>query len=338
MSVACGKFVQSHENAYGEFFSDVGVLQAENTLKTSINIRENWLLDYDGVSGIAVYTYVMQNPWSGFDPNGLETISLKEAFKNGTDIRREDWLRIRMTNEEVDKVSKHLGIEKSLTTQKEVRKDIVRKGFFGRRYIIDRMLWPNENTAYYKDWKSGSSINDVVSNETARRNYIRVKREIWRLYGNQTDKKKFQIMWSLYEIASLSTLPLNMANPTAASTALARNTKKVGGIAGNVLEGSPGSFTRTHGLSGRRSSKNVNQLTDSMKSNGWQGAPIKVFEHNGARYILDGHHRQQAAMRAGLTKMPYEKVPAQNLSQYGYNSADEVIRAATEAGPVKLRK
>ena len=41
---------------------------------------------------------------------------------------------------------------------------------------------------------------------------------------------------------------------------------------------SPGDFTRTHGLSGKASSRNVRELTESMKTNGWQGEPIKVLE------------------------------------------------------------
>jgi hypothetical protein len=75
---------------------------------------------------------------------------------------------------------------------------------------------------------------------------------------------------------------------------------------------------------------------DDMRVNGWQGKPIDVFEHNGSKYILDGHHRVEAARRVGID-VPYNSVPASNLGAYGYKTADEVIQAATEAGPVKLR-
>ena len=44
-----------------------------------------------------------------------------------------------------------------------------------------------------------------------------------------------------------------------------------------------------------------------MKANGYQGAPIKVLESNGERFILDGHHRVQAARRAGID-VPFESV------------------------------
>jgi hypothetical protein len=95
-------------------------------------------------------------------------------------------------------------------------------------------------------------------------------------------------------------------------------------------------FERTHGLSGNVSTRNVQDYMDSMRANGWQGDAISVFEHNGSKYILDGHHRVQAAMRVGV-EVPYNSIPASQLSQFGYQTADDVIRAAAEAGPVKLR-
>ncbi|MGB0758157.1 MAG: ParB N-terminal domain-containing protein [Rubripirellula sp.] len=33
---------------------------------------------------------------------------------------------------------------------------------------------------------------------------------------------------------------------------------------------------------------------------GWQGKPIEVIEHNGYRYVVNGHHRLEAARRAGI--------------------------------------
>jgi hypothetical protein len=95
-------------------------------------------------------------------------------------------------------------------------------------------------------------------------------------------------------------------------------------------------FTRTHGLSGRASSRNVNEIADSMRANGWQGDPIKVLDHNGTKYILDGHHRVEAARRVGI-EVPYQTVAPENLSQFGYKSVEQVIQATSEAGPVRLR-
>jgi len=95
-------------------------------------------------------------------------------------------------------------------------------------------------------------------------------------------------------------------------------------------------FTRTHGLSGRASSRNVNEIAGSMRASGWQGDPIKVLDHNGTKYILDGHHRVEAARRVGI-EIPYQTVAPENLGQFGYKSVEQVIQATSEAGPVRLR-
>ncbi len=42
---------------------------------------------------------------------------------------------------------------------------------------------------------------------------------------------------------------------------------------------------------------------------------IKYVEHNGQKYIVDGHHRVRAAKELGLKEVPIEKV---NLPYKGY--------------------
>ena len=96
------------------------------------------------------------------------------------------------------------------------------------------------------------------------------------------------------------------------------------------------SFVRTHSLSGRESSRLVRQYAESMRTGGWQGGPIKVVEHNGKRYVIDGHHRVEAARRAGID-VQYEIASPSEMAMRGYKSIDDVIRAASEAGPNRLR-
>lgn len=91
---------------------------------------------------------------------------------------------------------------------------------------------------------------------------------------------------------------------------------------------SPSALTRTETV---RSRANVTRLAESMKANGWNGPPIKVFEHNGTKYILDGHHRAAAARQAGIDVV-YESVGMDTLRSYGYRSVDELIWSAAEAG------
>jgi ParB-like chromosome segregation protein Spo0J len=73
-----------------------------------------------------------------------------------------------------------------------------------------------------------------------------------------------------------------------------------------------------------------------MRTGGWQGGPIKVVEHNGKRYVIDGHHRVEAARRAGID-VQYEIASPSEMAMRGYKSIDDVIRAASEAGPNRLR-
>lgn len=78
------------------------------------------------------------------------------------------------------------------------------------------------------------------------------------------------------------------------------------------------SFERVEALSGNASRRLVDSLTESMKKNGWQGAPIEAIEHNGYRYIVDGHHRVAAARRAGI-EVPYELIDEATLiKKYDY--------------------
>jgi hypothetical protein len=96
------------------------------------------------------------------------------------------------------------------------------------------------------------------------------------------------------------------------------------------------SFVRTHSLSGNKSSRLVRDYAESMRTGGWQGEPIKVVENNGKRYIIDGHHRVEAARRAGID-VQYKIASPAEMAERGFDSIDEVIRAAAEAGPNRLR-
>ena len=105
-----------------------------------------------------------------------------------------------------------------------------------------------------------------------------------------------------------------------------------------VLEvAAPRTFQRTHALSGRASSRLVRELAESMRSNGWQGKPIDVFEHNGTRYVLDGHHCLEAARRVGLD-VPYRIRSEADLPQFSHRSVRELLDAAANAGRNRLRR
>jgi hypothetical protein len=79
-----------------------------------------------------------------------------------------------------------------------------------------------------------------------------------------------------------------------------------------------------------QSAKKIEDLVAKMKVGGWQGEPISVFEHNGTKYILDGHHRVAAARELGL-EVPYQTIPASRISEFNYSSVDEILAHALEA-------
>jgi len=84
----------------------------------------------------------------------------------------------------------------------------------------------------------------------------------------------------------------------------------------------PRELQRTHEIGGNRSSRNVMDIRDSMKKDGWQGEPVSVLAHDGKKYLLDGHHRRAAAIRAGLPEVPYQNV---TLPFKGYQTLDDVL-------------
>lgn len=103
--------------------------------------------------------------------------------------------------------------------------------------------------------------------------------------------------------------------------------------AGKDIDGwaNPRDLERTHEIGGNSSSKNVVKIRDSMAADGWQGGPVSVLEHDGKKYLLDGHHRRAAAIRAGLDQVPYKTV---SLPFRGYQTLDDVL---TYVSPDNLR-
>lgn len=104
-----------------------------------------------------------------------------------------------------------------------------------------------------------------------------------------------------------------------------------------VRSAAPSTFVRTEALSGRASARNVRELAESMRTNGWQGAPIDVVEIQGHRIVVDGHHRLAAARIAGID-VPYQVVdPATVIGRGQWSSIDDILRDTYSVGPDRLR-
>ncbi|WP_347066707.1 RHS repeat-associated core domain-containing protein [Flavobacterium sp. WV_118_3] len=75
----------------------------------------------------------------------------------------------------------------------------------------------------------------------------------------------------------------------------------------------------THGLT--KSKNAFSKLKANIKLNGIQ-EPIKFVEHNGKRFVVDGHHRLRAAKELGIQNVPVQQV---KLPYAGYKSVDDLI-------------
>ena len=75
----------------------------------------------------------------------------------------------------------------------------------------------------------------------------------------------------------------------------------------------------THRLT--KSHKEMEKLINDIKSNGIKET-IKYVEHNGEKFVVDGHHRLHIARLLGLKNIPVEKV---NLPYKGYNSINDLF-------------
>ena len=136
--------------------------------------------------------------------------------------------------------------------------------------------------------------------------------------------------YSVGSAADVTAMPTTRHHP-----ALARPPalEQSGVAANSVRSAAPSTFTRAEALSGRASQRTVNEITESMRVNGWQGAPIDVVELNGRRIVVDGHHRLAAARRARID-VQYQVVhPSTVIRSAMYTSIDDILRSTYSVGP-----
>ncbi len=112
---------------------------------------------------------------------------------------------------------------------------------------------------------------------------------------------------------------------------------RLGRAANSVRSAAPSTLTRAEALSGRASQRTVNEIAESMRTNGWQGAPIDVVELSGQRIVVDGHHRLAAARRAGID-VQYQVVdPSTVIGPGKYTSIDDILQSTYSVGRDRLR-
>jgi hypothetical protein len=82
---------------------------------------------------------------------------------------------------------------------------------------------------------------------------------------------------------------------------------------------SPWSLRKTHGRT--HSKRKFEALKEQIEADGIRD-PIKVVEHDGDLWIVDGHHRARAAKELDMESVPIEKV---ELPYGGYKSTDDLF-------------
>ncbi|MDF2690922.1 MAG: hypothetical protein K0S29_777 [Gammaproteobacteria bacterium] len=82
---------------------------------------------------------------------------------------------------------------------------------------------------------------------------------------------------------------------------------------------SPWRLSPTEPLS--KSKKEFNRFVNTIKTEGIK-EPICYVEHNGTKYVVDGHHRLLAAKMLGLDNVPTKKV---ELPYKGYSKINDLI-------------
>jgi len=97
-------------------------------------------------------------------------------------------------------------------------------------------------------------------------------------------------------------------------------------------------LNRTHSIEGKRSTKRVEEISLSMRTNGYDKKyPIDVLEHNEQRYIVDGHHRASAARRT-RTPVTIRLIKDLDSHKSSFSSTKDVVDASNAVGLDRLER
>ncbi len=102
-------------------------------------------------------------------------------------------------------------------------------------------------------------------------------------------------------------------------TDVSTNAKKSHKIGKSLITESPHKLVKTHEITMSR--KKYSNFLESVRKNGIT-EPIKYVEFKGTKYVVDGHHRLQAAKDLNLKNIPIEKV---SLPYKGYKTIDDLL-------------
>ena len=100
---------------------------------------------------------------------------------------------------------------------------------------------------------------------------------------------------------------------------VSKGAKKAKSIKKTITKSSPYKLVKTHDITMSR--KKYSNFLDSVRKNGIT-EPIKYVEFKGTKFVVDGHHRLQAAKDLNIKSIPIEKV---SLPYKGYKNIDDLL-------------
>ncbi|NBU21919.1 hypothetical protein EBS43_11020, partial [bacterium] len=112
----------------------------------------------------------------------------------------------------------------------------------------------------------------------------------------------------------------DLAKDESGSLDLGKAAKFLESQAGKIVAESPFNLRKTHQLT--KSKGKFAALKNQIAADDQIRETIKYVEHNGEKYIVDGHHRVRAAMELGIKEVPVEKV---QLPYKGYQTVEDLL-------------
>lgn len=104
---------------------------------------------------------------------------------------------------------------------------------------------------------------------------------------------------------------------------------KVNGEKANASE-----FIATESLSGNKSARAVGDIKGKMDNNA-EVPPIEVAVVDGKKYVINGHHRLEGAIRSNK-QLEYKVLGKDEWQKYGYKTESDIVEAAAAVSKPKL--